>query len=113
MAKRRATRARSNTQTSCGECHPPAQADPVEQFSEMSESNPLVTITEAARMFRKSHQTVARWLKDGLMEYEGPLPGGTFGIRLSEIKKFIGGSALQEFANTQEPGRNGDSNTSE
>lgn len=59
------------------------------------EEDPILTITEVGRQLGKSHQTVARWCQEGLLNYIR-MPGGNFGVRKSEVNKFLGGSAIDK-----------------
>lgn len=57
--------------------------------------DPLLTVSEVAEAVRKHPDTIRRWVTDGLLRAIR-LPSGLFGIRKSELDKFIGASALAE-----------------
>ena len=59
------------------------------------EDDPILTISEVGRQLGKSAQTIARWCKDGLLSAIRQ-PSGLFGVRKSEVNKFLGGSALEK-----------------
>lgn len=55
--------------------------------------DPPLTLSEVARRVNKTPQTVRRWIHDGLLKAIR-LPSGLFGVKKSEVEKFIGASAL-------------------
>ena len=59
-----------------------------------AEVDPILTLSEAGRRCGKAHTTIAAWIRDGLLT---PVknPRGLFGVRESELNKFLGGSALR------------------
>lgn len=59
------------------------------------EDDPILTVTDVARQLGKSHTTISRWVNDGLLVAIRQ-PSGLWGIRRSEVNKFLGGSALQK-----------------
>jgi excisionase family DNA binding protein len=59
------------------------------------EDDPILTISEVGRQLGKSPQTIARWCRDGLLAAVR-LPSSLFGIRKSEVNKFLGGSAIEK-----------------
>ena len=51
--------------------------------------DPILSLSEAARMMGKSSGTVGRWIHDGLLECIR-MPSGLRGVRRSEVNKFLG-----------------------
>lgn len=59
------------------------------------QEDPILTLSEVGRQLGKSFDTINRWCRDGLLQYVR-MPSGLFGVRKSEVNKFLGGSALDE-----------------
>jgi len=57
--------------------------------------DPLLNLSEVAKLVNKTSMTVGRWCQDGLLKCVR-LPSGLRAIRKSEVEKFIGNSALSE-----------------
>ena len=55
----------------------------------LHDEDPILTMSEASRRFGKAPATVARWIRDGLLEAIR-LPSGLYGIRQSQVEKFLG-----------------------
>jgi len=55
--------------------------------------DPILSLAEVGRQIGKSHQTIGRWVKDGLLAAIRT-PNGLVGVRKSEVNKFLGSSAL-------------------
>ena len=58
------------------------------------DEDPFLSWSEAGRMVGKSPQTVARWAAEGLIECVR-VAGVPPRIRLSALRKFLGGTALE------------------
>lgn len=56
-------------------------------------NDPVLTQSEVARAVNKHPATISRWIDDGLLAFVR-LPSGIRAVRLSELNKFLGGSAL-------------------
>lgn len=54
-----------------------------------SEDDPILTMTECARRFGKTQQTVGRWIQEGLLECV-KMPSGLRGVRQSAVNRFLG-----------------------
>lgn len=63
--------------------------------SDDSEYDPPLTLSEVGRMVGKHRETVRRWITDGLLTAVR-LPTGLYGVRRSEVMKFLGASALAD-----------------
>ena len=61
---------------------------------EFSEDDAPMNLSEIARACGKSPQTIKRWIMDGLLRGVR-MPTGLYGVRKSELRKFLGASALQ------------------
>jgi predicted site-specific integrase-resolvase len=59
------------------------------------EEDPILNLTEVARQLGKHPTTIKQWCIDGLL-IAIKLPSGLYGVRKSEVNKFLGGSALQQ-----------------
>ena len=57
------------------------------------EEDPVLCVTEVGRQLGKSHGTISQWCRDGLL-VAVRMPGGRWGVRKSEVNRFLGGSAL-------------------
>lgn len=59
------------------------------------EEDPILTLSEVGRQLGKHHTTIARWCHDGLLKALR-IPGtvNIWGVRKSEVNKFLGASAL-------------------
>jgi IS30 family transposase len=59
--------------------------------------DPILSYGEVARQLGKTHQTVMRWVRDGLFDMNNVLrmPSGMPGIRQSEVNKFLRGTAIE------------------
>ncbi|MGH9931694.1 MAG: hypothetical protein ACREA9_21030 [Pyrinomonadaceae bacterium] len=55
--------------------------------------DPIITMATAGRALNKHPSTIARWIKDGLLNAIR-MPSGIFGLRRSELNKFLGGTSL-------------------
>lgn len=71
----------------------PTQAEQPQADPPTHAEDPILNLSEAGRVCGKSPMTMKRWCMDGLLNYV-PLPSGLWGIRRSELNKFLGGSAL-------------------
>jgi excisionase family DNA binding protein len=56
-------------------------------MSTFSSSQPLLTITETAKLFRVGRQTVAKWIHDGSLR--ALKIGGSVRIRVEDVDAFI------------------------
>lgn len=57
------------------------------------EEDPILNPNEVARQLGKHRNTILNWINDGLLvAIKGP--SGLWGVRKSQINKFLGGSAL-------------------
>ena len=61
---------------------------------ELDPSDAPMNLSEVARVCGKSPQTIKRWILDGLLTAVR-MPTGLYGVRRSELRKFLGASALQ------------------
>lgn len=57
--------------------------------------DPVLNLSEVARQLGKHPSTIKQWIVDGLL-MPVKMPSGLFGVRKSEVNKFLGGSALQQ-----------------
>ena len=57
------------------------------------QDDPFLSWVEAGKLLGRSPQTVRRWALEGLMELHR-VPGAPLRVRLSALRKFLGGSAL-------------------
>lgn len=58
-----------------------------------SDQDKLLTLGECAVIFGKTRQTIGNWVRDGLLR-PVRMPSGLIAIRESEVRKFLGASAL-------------------
>lgn len=59
----------------------------------VDEADAPLNLSEVARLCGKTQPTIKRWIIDGLLTAIR-MPSGLYGVRRSEIQKFLGGSAL-------------------
>ena len=59
------------------------------------EEDPLLNLSQVARLIGKHPSTVQRWARDGLLKVQR-MPSNLPGVRRSEVNKFLGGSALDK-----------------
>jgi hypothetical protein len=62
------------------------------------EQDPILNLTEVARQLGKHPSTIKDWCVQGLL-IPVKMPSGLYGVRKSEVNKFLGGSALQKQVN--------------
>lgn len=60
------------------------------------QEDPILTICEVAKQLNRSPQTITRWCNDGLLIPLRRPDDKIFGIRKSEVNRFLGGSALNK-----------------
>ena len=63
------------------------------QPAKTHDEDPIIGVCEVGRQIGKDHSTVSRWCRDGLIAAVR-LPGGRWGLRQSQINKFLEASDI-------------------